>query len=168
MTSVFGRWVISVIGASVVSAVLASIVPESRTKRTVRLACGMLVVSALVSFIPDLSLRELREKYQRYEEEAEDYTAGVKNENKRFLRIIMEEECAAYISDKAELYGLNSLSAEFTFEWNEGGWWRPTAVSIVMDEAPSVNAKQKLSDDIEKELGIAPERQSWSVHERNH
>ena len=70
-------------------------------------------------------------------------------------RRVIEAECAAYISSRADVLGLEPGGISVEARWSEEGYWYPWSCRIAAAE----NAA--LSDAVEAELGIPRERQSW-------
>lgn len=162
MNGNLGAWILAVAGASVISGVVLAMVPECRARRAVKCACAILVSLTMVTSAPGLSADTVSDEVQRYREDAQDYSAGVKDDNKRLLRLVMEEELSAYISDKANLYDGVQMQAEFSLSWDAEGWWYPTAVKVRTNADESV--KSAVSSAIAEELGIPEDRQSWSTY----
>ena len=82
---------------------------------------------------------------------------GAGEEADRLNRTIIERECAAYILDKADALGISAADAAVTARWSEEGFWYPWESRVSCPEG----GRAALSEAIEAELGIPPERQSW-------
>ena len=74
-------------------------------------------------------------------------------------RAVIEEECAAYILDKAAQCGVSLADAQVTLQWSTDGYWYPYAVRLVTSGAAE---NSRLAQTIEADLGIPRARQEWS------
>ena len=70
-------------------------------------------------------------------------------------RNVIEQQCEAYIVDKAEELGMGQIEAKVGVRWSSEGFWLPEYAEIKQ----GYNAS--LSEYIESELGIAAEKQKW-------
>jgi hypothetical protein len=59
--------------------------------------------------------------------------------------------------DKADALGISAADAAVTARWSEEGFWYPWESQVSCPEG----GRAALSEAIEAELGIPPERQSW-------
>ena len=99
----------------------------------------------------------VREVVARYGEAARAVAEGAGEEADRLNRTIIERECAAYILDNADALGISAADAAVTARWSEEGFWYPWESRVSCPEG----GRAALSEAIEAELGIPPERQSW-------
>ncbi|MGE4483538.1 MAG: hypothetical protein AB7C97_00340 [Oscillospiraceae bacterium] len=156
-------WILSVAGAALIASVVLAVTPESPQKKAVRLVCGLLIITALLSVVPKFGADSFPRLIEEYRAEAEDNSAGVKDDNKRLLRLIMDEQCTTYISNEAKAAGIGNIEAVFDFSWSGDGYWYPVGVEIRTDAGE--NEKENLSKQIEADLGIEKARQSWSTYD---
>lgn len=88
-----------------------------------------------------------------------DYDAQAEKERK-MSRLIIEEECAAYILDKGADLQIPIQEAHVTLRWNTEGYWVPDRVQIVVSQACD---QETLADIIASDLGVSREKQDWST-----
>ena len=161
MTAAFNAWVLKLTGTAIVSACAIALCPEGRAKRAVQLACGIASVIALVSIAADFDFTEYSSILARYRERAEEVSQGAAFDAKTMTRFSIEEECAAYILDKAEERGLTGLTVSVTAAWDSEGYWYPVRCSVAGDITEGDRAG--LARVIEADLGIPLSAQTWSI-----
>ena len=157
MTGVLADWVRAICGAAVLCSAAMSLCPEGRVKRVLRLVCGLVMTCALLSPVLEIDLDAYSSAISGYGEAARAAAEGAQAEARELNRAVIEEECAAYILDKA-----GELGAEVTVrvETRTGGDGVPVPWSAELTGAQS----EALASALETELGIPAERQVW--HER--
>ena len=150
------------VGAALIAAAFAALgVSESlRLRRRARLVSALcsgleLLRGEIVSRLAPMP--EAAERLARYGEAARAVAEGAGEEADRLNRTIIERECAAYILDKADALGISAADAAVTARWSEEGFWYPWESRVSCPEG----GRAALSEAIEAELGIPPERQSW-------
>ena len=74
------------------------------------------------------------------------------------IRVVIEQECEAYILDKAALHGI-TCRVKVTCKAGEEGVWLPWAVEFL--EPTSESGRNILTRIAEEDLGIPPQRQSF-------
>ena len=147
------------VSSALICAVAISITPKGRAQTALKLLCGLVMILAIVSPIKVLDLSAYSESIAKYGERANELTEGADDYEDKLNRTIIEDECAAYILDKAESCGAKLSSVNVTAEWSMDGYWYPTSCDIVYscsDELVSA-----ISSSVEAELGITKERQTW-------
>lgn len=77
----------------------------------------------------------------------------------RLDRLVIEEECAAYIWNKAEERNVEIVDVSVSLAWNSEGYWYPQKAVIRVPAGQ--HRDDLLSDLIWTELGIAPSDQQW-------
>lgn len=81
----------------------------------------------------------------------------------RLDRLVIEEECAAYIWNKAEERKVEIVDVSVSLAWNSEGYWYPQKAVIRVPTGQ--HRDDLLSDLIWTELGIAPSDQQWEEDE---
>ena len=140
------------------SAAAAALVPEGRAKSALRLVCGLISVSALLSIVPVFGEAAEIPSLSDYREEAAAIVSQAEKEAEEQSRAVIEEKAAAYISDKAEKLGASVFRADITAE-KEGDIWRLACAEIESDA--DSDAEKSLRRLISENLGIAEEEQEW-------
>lgn len=153
------NWVLALGGASVFCAVMTEICPKGAVKSVVKTLCGMVMALALLSPLAQLDMLSYSLNLARYRQEGESIVAGGKELADTYSRTIIEEQCRAYILDKAALRGLSPVEVSVGLRWSSEGFWYPAECEIACPYDPG------LSGDIAGELGIGRENQKWSGDE---
>ena len=150
-------WVRTLVGAAVFCALAVTLCPEGRPKRVCRMASACIMAIALLSPVLSLEPETLAEEATRYSRAAQAVTADAEDNASLYERRVIERECAAYISDRADALGLADVGADVTARWSEEGFWYPWECALGCGYDASLAAA------IEAELGIPPERVSWEA-----
>ena len=97
----------------------------------------------------------------KYRENALAVSAQGQEISDRLSRTIIEEECRAYILDKAAAMGLQLGDASVTLKWSSQGLWYPVGCRLCGEYSA------ELENVISAELGIPPEGQEWVENENS-
>jgi hypothetical protein len=159
MSEFLKNWVYALAGAGLICAAAAALSPEGKWRRITSLCCGLVMIIALVSPLKSFDAAEYGRELYKYRAAASEAAGKSEDIQKRLNRSYIEDECEAYILDKAENDGV-SLSAQVTARWDTGGWWYPYEAEIKAGFGGE--EREKLAGEIESELGIARQRQYWS------
>ena len=134
-----------------------------RMKNAVRLVGCIAMTTLLLSNIvhPDYSAysSELRKQSLREMPDLQQTQADAE----RLDRLLIEEECAAYIWNKAEERNVEIVDVTVSLAWNTDGYWYPEKAVIRIPAGQHRN--DSLSDLIWTKLGIAPDDQHWEEDE---
>lgn len=160
MTETIRSWLFGILGAAVLCAVCDALTPKGRVKTVLKFVSGVVMATALISPIADFDFTAYSGFVEEYRQDVSLMTGALEEENLRLSRLIIEDECAAYILDKAQVVGLDIKSAAVTVKWGDGSWY-PAEVHITGEETKG----GPLADLIESELGVPREMQYWSVED---
>ena len=152
------NWIQSLCGGAIFAALALTITPRGRVRQVLRLSCGLMLALVLLSPLAELSWDGYAAYLAQYRQEAEAAVAQAEAAADQYSRRIIEQECAAYIWDKAGQKGLTLESVTVTCTWSEAGAWYPSAVAIVSPGGYSAS----LAAEIAGELGIPETMQNWS------
>lgn len=161
MTGALTDWLRCVIGASLLCCCAMYITPRGRVRDAARLVCGVVLAIALISPVADFDFGAYSESLARYRAESESFSADAEETYNSLTRTVIEENYAAYISDKAAEKGLALDAVSVWVEWAGSGIWYPTQAYLTAPE----QTKTALAPVIEAELGIPQERQFWNDDE---
>ncbi len=144
---------------SVFCALALDLTPEGKEKRVMSFVCALVLLAALVRNIrePDWELYALEKAEMKQREESFLNNAG--EMRSKLQRIVIEEECGAYILNKARQLQIPLKAAAVTAQWDLEGLWVPYSAVLTGDAAET--EKSRLSAVLEAELGIPPSRQEW-------
>ena len=151
-------WLLAMVGAAAVCTLALTLCPEGRVRRVLRLVCGAVMAVALLSPLKDFDMDAYSASLSRYRDEAAKAVNAAEETGDRLNRTIIERDCAAYISDKADALGMTGVGAEVSAVWSDG-CWRPDSAEITA--AATEAQRAALTASIESELGIPESRQHW-------
>ena len=137
------------------SAVILAMTPEGPVKGAGRLICGLILLLALLRPLSALESLTLPLLPAWPPEAGEGASAGDRAES--FQRQVIEERLSAYIEERAAALG---ASCDAAVECREtDGIPAPWSSAVAGDLTEE--QKRTLSQGIEEDLGIPPERQSY-------
>ena len=158
MMDVIRQWIVGVTCASVLLAITQSLMPAGGVRRVGRLAGGLLLLLAATAPLASLDGAALGATLTEYRVAESGSAALLELENERLVKEIIEEQTAAYISDKARELG-GTCTAEVTYEYGDEGMVRPVAVSI--RGTLTEQQRSRLTGIIETDLAIPEENQTY-------
>ena len=153
----------SLCGVGVGSLISLSLTPRGRVRNVTKLVCGIVAIITLIKPAVGFDFGAYSLNLARYREAIAGREEKLHNANERLLRTIIEEECAAYILDKAQVLSARAELVAVTAKWGVEGFWYPYEVRLKLHGGE--REKELLSGLIEAELGIPWERQYWSEDE---
>lgn len=150
------EWLLSVIGAAVMSSLALALCPRGRVRAVAKFICALVCMLSLVSPLLKLDGETFLPALDARRAEAEALVAEQLEKDENEQRIYIQEQCAAYILTEAQTMGISPDAVTVRARWDtEGGVWLPAYATV---DAP-YNAA--LSERIEQSLGIAREAQQW-------
>ena len=161
MEKLLGEWILRIVGAAMICSAVLALTPETTVKKAVRLVCGFVMLFALLSLGGNLNFDHYAGYLAQYRNEAAAFMQEAEEDNNRILRLIIEEECEAYILDKGKTVGIETVEASVLAKWSADGYWYPVKAEIVSDGTEAQNTR--LAEYIEGDLGIPKENQTWSA-----
>ncbi len=159
MLDLLRSWILGLAGAAVICAVITELCPAGSTKKVLKLLCGLVMTMALISPLINGQLPDMSLNMAKYRTRANEISVSAKESADSYSREIIEEECRAYILDKAHSLGVDVKDASVILRWSNGGFWYPDKCTI---EAEYNTA---LAESIECELGLGMESQKWGTDE---
>lgn len=144
---------------SILCGVAMSIMPEGSVKRVAGILCSAVIITALVAPLKEFDFDDYARMLSQYRSREASLSARGDEISERLCRTVIEDECSAYIMDKADVLGVAIKEARVEVQWNTEGVWVPYSACI----AAEVTSEQKkaLEDKLAAELGIPPERVQW-------
>ena len=159
MAEVLHSWIMGLFGAALLGALAMAITPEGPVRTVLRTLCGIVLALALVSPLLKLDMENYSLNMARYREESARLTEALAETENRLSRAIIQEECAAYIWDKAQNLGLSPDVVEVVAKWG-GDCWIPDEAYV--EASGTQEQRRALAGVLEAELGITAERQHWN------
>ena len=120
MMGAVGRWLTAVISVSLLCAMAGALMPQGAVKRVGRLVCGLVLLAAILSPLRELDVDAGRQWLDGYLDSTGQWETALKETVNRQMITIIEEECAAYIVDKAAQLGLRCTLRVECRETEEG------------------------------------------------
>lgn len=160
MAEVLRAWLNAVIYTGVICGIALVITPGGRVKKALTVLCGAAMCVAFISPLAGIDLDGYSETLAGFKLEAESFAAQGESYSKNLNRTIIEDECEAYILDKAENLGVQLDEVEVLAVWSDEGYWYPS--EAVIKGGLSQAQRERLSSYIEAELGISTDKQQWS------
>ena len=150
-----GRYVLSIITASVIVAILSSIFDgKGAVAGIVKLACGLFLTFVVISPLVNLDFSVINDYLENFTVEGLEVAAGGENLACEARCDIITSEVQAYILDKGGSYGAN-LDVEVVLDRDN------IPVSVTLKGNISPYAKIQMTRVIEEDLGISKEQQIW-------
>lgn len=151
-------WLFSVVCAALVAAIAEALSPKGFPKRLARYAGGLLVLLAVLGPVKKLDSNVIGDAMAdlkgRYDGDAETFA----RQNTEVTKAIIEEETAAYISDKAAGLGMTQCRVEVRCRMTEEGFPAPETVRV--EGCGDENAWQELSRAITADFAIERDAQT--------
>ncbi len=148
-------WLLAVIAASLLCALAEALMPQGAVRRVGKLVCGLVLMAAVLSPVTGLDAAAGQQWL-------EDYLAGLDRSRAELARTvesqrkaIIEQECAAYIVDKAAEFGW-TCTARVACEEGAEGLFLPARAEI--SGALTESGRVQLLRTVAEDLGI-PEEQ---------
>jgi hypothetical protein len=162
MEEIIRSWILGLGGAAALGAIAVAVTPAGPVRSVTRMLCGVILALALVSPVLDLNMDAYSLGLAAYREQAGELTGAWAETEDRLNRTIIEEECAAYIWDKAQELGVQAGRVRITAKWGDGCWvpWEAQ-----MEFSGTDDQKIALSAVLEAELGIPAKRQYWNEND---
>ena len=151
-------WLIGITAAALVVALVDNLLPVGAVKKIAKLACGLLLLISMLKPIFGIDDHLLAVVLTEYRMEAQGSAEALELENKRLVKMIIEEETGAYIQDKAAEIGI-ICSAEVSCAVLDNGMPYPQSVVIIGELTEK--ERQSISRIIEGELAVSAENQHY-------
>ncbi len=129
MISAVRAWLIGIAAAALIAALADSLVPDGAAKKITKLAGGLVMLIAIIQPIMKFDFETMSGFLTGYRMQSEVSSSVLELENQRLIKIIIEEETAAYIQDKANEAGA-SCRVEVLCGANESGHIYPVFVTV--------------------------------------
>ena len=155
-------WLLAVIAVSLLCAVADALIPSGGVKRVGRLVCGLVLMGAILSPVASLDvegsqrwLESCLASVRSQEAELEDRVNGQ-------MKVIIEQEYAAYIVDKAAQLGLE-CTVRVECRLSEEGLYLPDRTEA--EGLWTASAQEEMIRIIAEDLGVPAQRQIYREKE---
>ena len=136
-----------------VLSVLYALIPKGAILTAAKCAGSLILILVMLRPLVTLRVEDLAVSYDVWEERTTEQTEQLTQDNLSSMEALIEEECSAYISEKAAQLGL-TVKAEVLCEVRDGV---PFPAEVTLDTPYN----EMLSDTIAADLDIPYERQHW-------
>jgi stage III sporulation protein AF len=160
MAGFLENWIRGLAAAAILAAVMLICTPKGSVRQVVKLVCGALLTFVLLSPLKELNIDRLSEFISKARYDGRQLAASAENESELIMKLIIEDETAAYILDKASKLGIVEPEVKVTVKEGESC---PYPYSVEISCNASEGLKDELSSLIEGELGIPRDRQIWNT-----
>ena len=150
-------------GLSLFCGIALGLMPEGGVKKAASIACTVVLVMTVLLPLGTLDVSQYSLELAKYREMGEQLEEKGDAFRDSMSRTVIEQECEAYIMDKAEAMGITVDTVKVRAFWNSEGVWVPESAEIRSGCGES--EKKRLSDVIFADLGIPAENQEWSGNE---
>ena len=99
---------------AVLCAAVTSICPEGNVKKICSLTCSIVMITAALKPLAGFDFNEYAVQLTHYREMSAALTESSQELDNRLNRLVIEEECSAYIWDKAREYGVELTEVRVT------------------------------------------------------
>lgn len=154
-------WLLALVAASLICALADALIPKGAVKRVGRLVCGLVLASAILSPLAGLDVESGQSWLERHLASVEFQRAELEEEVNGQMKVIIEQEYAAYIVDKAAQLGA-ACSARTECR-RDGGLYLPQRVEVTGAVPPPLQAE--LVQIIVRDLGVPEEQIDFSEEE---
>ena len=156
--SLIGQYILSVIACGLICSVVLSFFAKNNiTAGVLRMVCGLLMVTTILSGFLRIDFSGLYNPFNDVLDDAEFYSQSGSIAAEKATGDIIKENITSYISAKAAALG---MEPEIDITMQEDDPCYPDTVTISVVASPY--SKQQLKYYIEKEIGIPEERQIWN------
>ncbi len=136
-----------------VLSVLYALIPKGAILTAAKCAGSLILILVMLRPLVTLRLEDLAVSYDVWEERTAEQTEQLTQDNLSSMEALIEEECSAYISEKAAQLGL-TVNAEVLCEVRDGV---PFPAEVTLD----IPYNEMLSHTIAADLDIPYEKQHW-------
>lgn len=139
--------------------VAMSLIPEGSVRKLASIGCALVLLLSLAGSVQKLDPSAYSLELAKYRQLEKELGEQADQTRDRLDRRVIEEEFAAYITDKAEETDVSIREVRVTVRWSVEGVWVP--YSVILQASGRSEDKARLAQRIEAELGIPAERQEW-------
>ena len=149
----FRTWLIGVMSAALLLALVYTLIPKGAIRTIAQFTGGLILILTILQPLIRLDPEKWKIEYQSYETQIDEQIAVYRENHRAELCAIIEQETAAYISDKGSALGITC---------------HPVVVTQLRDDVPypyevtlATAWSDALSHYISQDLDIPVARQHW-------
>lgn len=153
------QWLIGVTGAALLAAMADGLMPKGPVKQVGKLVCGLVLLCVILRPVIWSELDEAMQQFGQITQQTARQQEKLDGQRDDLLKAGIEQECSAYIVDKAAQLGI-VCQAQTECIPGQDGTWLPGAVQITGQL--DAGQRQALTRMIEEELGVDAAHQLYS------
>ena len=123
-------WIISLTGTALLTCAAMMLTPEGRAKKAVRIVCGFAMICALLSPLRSFDYGDFAGQVAELRREAEREADALNDADRTVSKLLIQEECEAYIMDKGNAMGLEISHVRVALSWSGEGYWLPVGAEL--------------------------------------
>ncbi len=151
-------WLLAVIAVSLLCAVADALIPSGGVKRVGRLVCGLVLMGAILSPVASLDVEGSQRWLENCLASVRSQEAELEDRVNGQMKVIIEQEYAAYIVDKAAQLGLE-CTVRVECQLSEEGLYLPDRTEA--EGLWTASAQEELIRIIAEDLGVPAQRQIY-------
>ncbi len=155
-------WLLAVIGASLICALADALMPQGAVRRVGKLVCGLVLLAAVLSPLTRLDIADGQRWLEDYLDSLDNREAELTETVNSQMKVIIEQEYAAYIVDKAAQLGL-TCSVQVECGLSEEGLYLPARARV--SGALTERERDQIVRLIGTDLGIPESEQLYMTEE---
>ena len=152
------QMLLALIGITLLQSVCILLADDAKHKAILQLTGGIAMVIILLESILSFDYDAYASSLRREQNDVE-MTDAAQSETMRLNRLFIEQECRAYILDKASSLGADLTDAAVTLSWDTDGFWYPSAAELTIPAHGERSAA--LADAVQTDLGISSLSLTW-------
>ena len=150
------------IGQSFFAGAVLYLCPEGSVRRVLKLLCTAILTATVLSPIRTLDYNMLSLEEARFTLAEAEICSRAEKASDSLKKMVLQDNCKEYIESRGLELGLDIQSTRIELKQNEGGQWLPYSAKI--EAAGADTAAEELARLLSRELGIATERQVWTLY----
>ena len=156
------RWIVSLTAMAMLTGIFRSLMPEGSARRVGGLVCALMLFLVLAAPVTRMRLDRLGQSLGDWAQQYEGYSGALEETDRALQRSLIEEQCQAYLEDRARALGSPCTAAVECRE--RDGVDVPGLVTFT--GALSGEQRSALRSMVVSELGLEPEQIRFSEEEQ--
>lgn len=156
-------WIGGICAVAVIVSVIKAISPQNPAGKCVQLVGALVLILTVISPFKSLSISDVYINDRRYEFGFEEQSMALKEVNGNIQKEIIEDEIAAYISQRLLDSGVSGSDVTVGIAKGQKGDFYPDKVKIMTDENVSKSERREIEDIIKRECGVLKDRIVFGV-----
>ena len=160
MTEGIRDWLMGIIALSILCAAADSLMPEGAVGKVGKLVCTMALLLGMLRPVGALKEMDLAQYLRDYSDMVEQTSIELERKTAETQKTVIEEQCAAYIADKAAQLGV-VCRVEVECEPTPEGIWLPARVALT--GRFSDVEQSRMTQFLQRQFGVEVEGQSYFI-----